>query len=76
MIIRLRLAHKEVAARGMGGMARIKKALESLVMLSEVWCLGQELLYLVPHQFYQLELVTLDGKAQSNPRVILVELQK
>jgi hypothetical protein len=76
MIIQLPLAHKGVAARGMGGMARIKKALESLVMLSEVWCLGQELLYLVPRQFYRLELVILDGKAQSNPRVILVELQK
>jgi hypothetical protein len=36
MIIPLPLAHKEEEARGMGGMARIKKALELLVMLSEV----------------------------------------
>jgi hypothetical protein len=57
MIILLLLAHMEVvAARGMGGMARIKKVLESLAMLWEVWCLVQELSYLVPHQFYLLEL--------------------
>jgi hypothetical protein len=45
-----------VAARAMEGMARIKKVLESLAMLWEVWCLVQELSYLVPHQFYLLEL--------------------
>jgi hypothetical protein len=57
MIIRLLLAHMEVvAARGMGGMARIKKVLESLAMPSEDWCLVQALLYQVPPQFYLLEL--------------------
>jgi hypothetical protein len=59
IILLLLVAHMEVvAARGMGGMARIKKVLESLAMLWEVWCLVQALSYQELLQFYQLELVT------------------
>jgi hypothetical protein len=76
MIILLLSALLEEAARDMEGMARIKKVLESLVMLSEVWFLVQALSFLEPRQFYQQELAILVGKAQSNPKVTLVALQK